>query len=53
MLKNESDLVNREKQAKFINDYARDSESEREEEDLYNHYLNQMKKAKDDKPVFD
>lgn len=46
MLDDEFASRSRERTTKSLSDYARDSESEREEEDVYAHYMQQMEKAK-------
>ncbi len=46
MINDEYDFKSREKSSKSINDYARDTESEREDEDIYNHYIREMEKTK-------
>jgi len=53
MLHNESTINNREKQAKNLEEYARESESEREDEDIYSHYINKMNEAKKEKALED
>lgn len=47
----ESKVKTREKAIRNLNDYARDSESEREDEDIYQHYINQMNRAKKEKAL--
>ena len=42
---NEGDAKLRQKQQKNINDFAQGSESEREEEEIYSHYMNELKKT--------
>lgn len=46
MIADEFDFKSREKKGKSLNDYSKDSESEREDEDIYNHYMRQMEKSK-------
>lgn len=47
----EGRVQTREKAIRNLNDYARDSESEREDEDIYAHYINQMNIAKKEKAL--
>lgn len=46
MLKNDFEIENREKRSKNLESFAKGSDSEREDEDIYNHYINKMNEAK-------
>lgn len=49
MLSNDQDVANRQKKTRDLANYAEGSESEREDEDIYSHYMNEMNKAKQQK----
>lgn len=49
MLKEEFDVKGRERKTKNLSEYAKEEDlSEREDEDIYAHYINEMKKSKEE-----
>ncbi|CDW82520.1 UNKNOWN [Stylonychia lemnae] len=45
--RNDYDVASRQRSSKNLSSFARDSESEREEEDVYRHYINKMNQEKE------